>query len=76
LKEKPIIFRQLENELRSIRQLTETKENPVKKTKMLNVYGQMSGALIGKEIKPLRTYMHPDVHEHSQCHKIKQNRKS
>lgn len=50
LKEKLIILGRLENELRSIRQRIDTEENPVRKAKMLNVYGKMSRALIGKEM--------------------------
>jgi hypothetical protein len=50
LKEKLIVIRRLENELRSIRQRIDTEENPVRKAKMLNVYGKMSRALTGKEM--------------------------
>jgi hypothetical protein len=50
LKEKLIVLRRVENELRSIRQRIDTEENPVKKAKMLNVYGKMSRALTGKEM--------------------------
>jgi len=50
LTEKLLVIRRLENELRSIRQQIDTEENPVRKAKMLSVYGKMSRALIGKEM--------------------------
>jgi len=50
LKEKIIVLRRLENELHNIRQQIDTEKNPVRKAKMLNVYGKMSRALTGKEM--------------------------
>jgi len=50
LKEKLNVLRRLENELRSIRRRIDTEENPVMKAKILSVYGEMSRALIGKEM--------------------------
>lgn len=50
LKEKLLIIRRLENELRNIRRQIDTEENPVRKAKMLSVYGKMSRALTGKEM--------------------------
>jgi len=50
LTEKLLVIRRLENELRSIRQQIDTEENPVRKAKMLSVYGKMSRALTGKEM--------------------------
>ncbi len=49
LREKLTVFRRLENELQRIQQRIDTEENPVRKAKMLNVYGKMSVALIEKE---------------------------
>jgi hypothetical protein len=49
LKEKLIVLRRLENELRSIQQRIDAEQNPVRKAKMLNAYDKMSRALIGKE---------------------------
>ena len=50
LKQKLLCLRRLENELYSIRQLIDAEKNPFQKAKMLNVYGKMSRALIGKEL--------------------------
>ena len=50
LKEKLLVIRRLENELCSIRQRIDTEKNPVRKAKMLSVYGKMSRALTGKEM--------------------------
>jgi hypothetical protein len=49
LEKKLIVIRRLENELHTIRRRIDTEANPVKKVKMLNVYGKMSRALTGKE---------------------------
>ena len=49
MKEKLVVLRRLENELRNIRKQIDNEENPVRKAKMLSVYGKMSRALIGKE---------------------------
>jgi len=45
LKEKVVIIRRLENELRTIRRRIDAEANPARKTKMLSVYGEMSKAL-------------------------------
>ncbi|MGD2066111.1 MAG: hypothetical protein PVI43_02945 [Candidatus Bathyarchaeota archaeon] len=50
MREKLTVLRRLENELSHIRQWIDTEENPVRKAKMLNVYGKMSVALLGKEM--------------------------
>jgi hypothetical protein len=50
LKEKLLVIRRLENELRSIGQRIDSEANPVKKAKMLRVYSKMSRALTGKEM--------------------------
>jgi hypothetical protein len=50
LKEKLIVLRRLENELRSIRQRIDNEENPARKAKMIDVHSKMSIALTGKEL--------------------------
>ena len=45
-----MVLRRLENELHHIRQRIDAEENPIRKAKMLNVYGKISVALIGKEM--------------------------
>ncbi|MGD9131106.1 MAG: hypothetical protein PVH73_05980 [Candidatus Bathyarchaeota archaeon] len=48
MEKKLIVIRRMENELRTIRRRIDTEANPVRKAKMLNVYGKMSRALTGK----------------------------
>ena len=50
LREKLTVLRRLENELRRIRQRIDAEENAVRKAKIINAYGKISMALIGKEM--------------------------
>jgi len=45
-----MVIRRLENELCTIRRQIDIEANPVRKAKMLSVYGKMSRALTGKEM--------------------------
>ena len=40
----------METELRNIRQLMDDEKNPVRKTKMINVYSKMFMAVIGMDL--------------------------
>lgn len=51
LKEKLIILRRLEKELRGIRQRIDDEKNPIRKARMIDVYSKMSVALTGKDCK-------------------------